>query len=116
MFHDVYTKSNWTNNLYFKDPLNLRRCMRFYSHQNDSGSFFVAVFKKLKNDEIDLSKYKAEENPLDLVSEINLKNNLIVKEIPLNKYKEISIKDDFDDLCKKFGKTFTDDENKNDNK
>lgn len=29
-----------------------------------------------------------------------------VREIPLNKYKETSIKDDFDELCKIFGKTF----------
>jgi hypothetical protein len=40
--------------------------MRFYSHQNDSGSFFVAVFKKLKDEEIDKNKYKADENPLDI--------------------------------------------------
>jgi hypothetical protein len=40
--------------------------MRFYSHQNDSGSFFVAVFRKLNDDEIDKSKYKPDENPLDI--------------------------------------------------
>jgi hypothetical protein len=27
----------------------LRRCIRLYSHQNNSGNFFIAVFKKLFN-------------------------------------------------------------------
>lgn len=39
--------------------------MRFYSHQNDSGSFFVAVFRKLKDEEIDSNQFNVEKNPLD---------------------------------------------------
>lgn len=33
-----------------------------------------------------------------------------MKDIPLNEYKNISIKDDFDELCKMFGKTFPEDQ------
>ncbi len=36
-----------------------------------------------------------------------------MKDIPLNEYKNISIKDDFDELCKMFGKVFPMDENEN---
>ena len=29
-----------------RDPLNLKRCMRFYPHDDNQGGFFVAVFRK----------------------------------------------------------------------
>lgn len=29
------------------DPLNLKRCMRFFPHDDNQGGFFVAVFEKL---------------------------------------------------------------------
>lgn len=46
MFHETYTKSNFESNVYLKDPLNLRRCFRIYSHQNNTGSFFIAILHK----------------------------------------------------------------------
>ena len=51
MFHDIYTyKNNHPSALFkFTDPLNLRNCIRVYSHENNSDCFFIAVIHK-KND------------------------------------------------------------------
>ena len=49
MFHEIYTKENHESNVYCSDPLNLRRCVRIYSHQNNSGSFFIAILRKKEN-------------------------------------------------------------------
>ena len=46
MFHPIYTHFN-TENQEQADPLNLRRCMRFFPHDDNQGGFFVAVFQKL---------------------------------------------------------------------
>ena len=50
MFHQTYTYSNNHQNskCFFSDPLNLRNCVRFYAHENDSLSGFIAVLKKKK--------------------------------------------------------------------
>lgn len=56
---------------------------------------------------------------IKLENENNKKNKnskLFIKEIPLNEYKNISIKDDFDELCKLFGKSFPDEKIKEENK
>ena len=48
MFHDIYTyKNNHPGPLFsFTDPLNLRNCIRIYSHDNDSDCFFIALIHK----------------------------------------------------------------------
>ena len=33
------------------DPLGLRRCMRFFPHDDNQGGFFVAVFEKIHDEE-----------------------------------------------------------------
>ena len=43
MFHPIYTHLNVENQAQ-ADPLNLRRCMRFFPHDDNQGGFFVAVF------------------------------------------------------------------------
>jgi len=53
MFHDVYTYLNNQKTLLHNkqaDPYGLRRCMRFYPHDDNQGGFFVAVFEKLVHD------------------------------------------------------------------
>ena len=48
MFHDIYTyKNNHPTALFkFTDPLNIRNCLRVYSHDNNSDCFFIAVIHK----------------------------------------------------------------------
>ena len=38
--------------------MNLRRCIRFYPHQNNTGGFFIAVIKKLQNTDTLTEKIK----------------------------------------------------------
>ncbi len=49
MFSDPYTTSNNEekpeNEKY--DPLNLKRCLRIFPHDQNHGGFFVAVFTKI---------------------------------------------------------------------
>lgn len=50
MFTDTYTMFNNESDRTDEnksDPLNLRRCMRFFPHDNNQGGFFVAVFTKI---------------------------------------------------------------------
>ncbi len=51
MFHNIYTyKNNHPSALFkFTDPLNLRNCIRIYSHENNSDCFFIAVIHKKNN-------------------------------------------------------------------
>ena len=51
MFHEIYThKNNHPSALFkFTDPLNLRNCIRVYSHENNSDCFFIAVIHKKNN-------------------------------------------------------------------
>ena len=51
MFNEIYTyKNNHPGPLFsFTDPLNLRNCIRIYSHDNDSDCFFIAVIHKKKD-------------------------------------------------------------------
>jgi len=53
MFSETYTHINALEEDPTKhlDPLNLRRCMRFYPHDQDTGGFFVAVFTKIRGDD-----------------------------------------------------------------
>ena len=48
MFHEIYTyKNNHPGALFsFTDPLNLRNCIRIYSHENNSDCFFIALIHK----------------------------------------------------------------------
>lgn len=85
MFHDIYTLKNFQNNIYFSDPLNLRRCIRIYSHQNNSGSFFIAVIKKIGN--VDNEKF-------------NMLNQDVM---PLSKFKYKSIEEDLEEFMKFLG-------------
>lgn len=53
MFTDTYTMFNNESDRaddMKNDPLNLRRCMRFFPHDNNQGGFFVAVFTKILDD------------------------------------------------------------------
>ena len=48
MFHEDYTYgNNQKSRTILRDPLNLKRCMRFYPQDDNQGGFFVAVFEKL---------------------------------------------------------------------
>jgi Sec7-like guanine-nucleotide exchange factor len=64
--------------------LNLRRCIRLYPHQNNSGGFFIAVLKK--------------------ISETNL-NIKTVENVPLNPFskKSATIGDDLEEFMKLVG-------------
>ena len=55
MFHDVYTKANNETKGPLKDPLNLKFCLRLYPHDDNQGGFFVAVLKRVENDDAKLS-------------------------------------------------------------
>lgn len=53
MFTDTYTSINNEEDRpegMRHDPLNLKRCMRIYPHDDNQGGFFVAVFTKLLDD------------------------------------------------------------------
>lgn len=96
MFHEIYTKSNFESNVYLKDPLNLRRCLRIYSHQNNTGSFFIAILHKKEQTMI--------ENQNDY-------------SVPLNIEKGKTIGEDLDDFLEFMGlerETTKKGENKND--
>lgn len=50
MFHETYTYFNNEDNRKAEDhadPLNLKKCIRLYPHDDNQGGFFVAVFRKL---------------------------------------------------------------------
>jgi len=66
MFHEIYTyKNNHPTALFkFTDPLNLRNCIRIYSHENNSDCFFIAVIHKKNNIDND-SKRKNYSIPLN---------------------------------------------------
>ena len=85
MFHPIYTYENYQKKaLYnFSDPLNLRRCIRLYSQDNNSGSFFIAVIKKNDNFKI-----------------IEKKSSFSV---PLNKEKMKTIGEDLDEFMNFIG-------------
>lgn len=54
MFTDTYTMFNNESDRpedMKSDPLNLRRCMRFFPHDANQGGFFVAVFTKVYDEE-----------------------------------------------------------------
>ena len=58
MFHNIYTYENYQKKVLssFSNPLNLRRCIRFYSQDNNSGSFFIAIIKKNEDFKIEEKK------------------------------------------------------------
>ena len=85
MFHDVYTRDNWESNVFYSDPFNLRRCIRVYSHQNNCGSFFIAVIKKKESTDTDQMQNKD------------------VYGTPLNKEKIKTIGDDLDEFMEYLG-------------
>ena len=78
MFHEIYTyKNNHPTALFkFTDPLNLRNCIRIYSHENNSDCFFIAVIHK-KN---------------------SIENNSNNNSIPLNENKMKTIGEDLEDF------------------
>ena len=94
MFHDIYSyKNNHPGPLFsFTDPLNLRNCVRIYSHDNNSDCFFVAVIKKKEN-----------------FGENNKNIEHITKEkksdysVPLNLSKNKTIGEDLDDFMEFLG-------------
>ena len=101
MFHDIYTyKNNHPTALFkFTDPLNLRNCIRVYSHENNSDCFFIAVIHKKNN----------------FSNETHIKNNHF--SVPLNEEKMKTIGEDLEDFMDFLG--LEDDEknnDKNDNK
>jgi multisite-specific tRNA:(cytosine-C5)-methyltransferase len=98
MFHEIYTKKNFQNNILFSDPLNLRRCLRFYSHQNNSGNFFIAVFKKLEGEK-DSVKDETECCTDLITDEEEILNSLLNP----GQKKHKTILDDFKEMAKEFG-------------
>jgi len=60
MFHNIYTYENYQKKVLssFSDPLNLRRSIRLYSQDNNSGSFFIAIIKKNEDFKIEVKKRK----------------------------------------------------------
>ena len=98
MFHDIYTyKNNHPTALFkFTDPLNLRNCIRIYSHDNNSDCFFIAVIHKKNN----------------LSNENHINNNHY--SIPLNENKMKTIGEDLEDFIDFLG--LEDDEKNNTNK
>ena len=95
MFHDIYTyKNNHPTALFkFTDPLNLRNCIRVYSHENNSDCFFIAVIHKKNN----------------LSNETHIKNNHF--SVPLNEEKMKTIGEDLEDFMDFLG--LEDDEKNN---
>ena len=85
MFHEIYTyKNNHPGALFsFTDPLNLRNCIRIYSHDNDSDCFFIALIHK----KADFGK-----------KDINKNKNKNLYSIPLNEKKMKTIGEDLDDF------------------
>ena len=56
MFTSTYTDFNNDEDRIGKpelhaDPLNLKKCMRFYPHDDNQGGFFVCVFEKILDEE-----------------------------------------------------------------
>lgn len=49
MFHEVYTDLNSKNKAQV-DPLNLRRCLRLYPHDDNQGGFFIALLERVDDD------------------------------------------------------------------
>ena len=82
MFHDIYTyKNNHPSALFkFTDPLNLRNCIRVYSHDNNSDCFFIAVIHKIN----------------EFRNETHIKNEHF--NIPLNESKMKTIGEDLEDF------------------
>ena len=97
MFHDIYTyKNNHPTALFkFTDPLNLRNCIRVYSHENNSDCFFIAVIHKKNN----------------FSNETHIKNNHF--SVPLNEEKMKTIGEDLEDFMDFLG---LEDDEKNNNK
>ena len=95
MFHDIYTyKNNHPTALFkFTDPLNLRNCIRVYSHENNSDCFFIAVIHKKNN----------------FSNETHIKNNHF--SVPLNEEKMKTIGEDLEDFMDFLG--LEDDEKNN---
>ena len=95
MFHDIYTyKNNHPTALFkFTDPLNLRNCIRVYSHENNSDCFFIAVIHKKNN----------------FCNETHIKNNHF--SVPLNEEKMKTIREDLEDFMDFLG--LEDDEKNN---
>ena len=102
MFHEIYTyKNNHPSALFtFTDPLNLRNCIRIYSHDNDSDCFFIAVIHK----KADFGK-----------NDINNKNKKQYS-VPLNEKKMKTIGEDLDDFIDFLGLENDEKENNNENK
>ena len=106
MFNEIYTyKNNHPTALFtFTDPLNLRNCIRIYSHDNNSDCFFIAVIHK-KGD-----------------NDVNFNINKRDYSIPLNEKRMKTIGEDLDDfidflgLEKKENNEEKKEENNNDNK
>ena len=96
MFHDIYTyKNNHPTALFkFTDPLNLRNCIRVYSHENNSDCFFIAVIHKKNN----------------FSNETHIKNNHY--SVPLNEEKMKTIGEDLEDFMDFLG---LEDDEKNNN-
>ena len=101
MFNDIYTyKNNHPSALFtFTDPLNLRNCIRIYSHDNNSDCFFIAVIHK-KGD-----------------TDKNFNINKRDYSIPLNEKRMKTIGEDLDDFMDYLGleKNENNEENKEEN-
>ena len=82
MFHEIYSyKNNHPTALFkFTDPLNLRNCIRIYSHDNNSDCFFIAVIHKKNN----------------FSNEAHIKNHHY--SVPLNEDKMKTIGEDLEDF------------------
>ena len=98
MFHNIYTYENYQKKALssFSDPLNLRRCIRLYSQDNNSGSFFIAIIKKNEDFKIEEKKERYS--------------------VPLNKEKMKTIGEDLDEFMNFIGYDMNDKKGEEENK
>ena len=102
MFHDIYTyKNNHPTALFkFTDPLNLRNCIRIYSHDNNSDCFFIAVIHK-KNNFSNENHINNNKNEIKLEEKEKQKNS--EEDLIFKKYVKISnYPESYNDLMKYF--------------
>jgi len=84
MFTNTYTELNneegiKNNESLMSDPLNLRKCMRFYPHDDNQGGFFVCVMEKIYDE--DEGIIYDDDYKLDAWSNSNVRQKDIIEDL-----------------------------------